>query len=57
MEDLINKAFKPETFRSEAHQLVELLATELEKAHAAPQKKDTINWESPAEQLAYWQYS
>ncbi|NHA04369.1 aminotransferase class I/II-fold pyridoxal phosphate-dependent enzyme [Mucilaginibacter sp. HC2] len=55
MEDLINKAFKPETFRSEAHQLVELLATELEKAHTAPQKKATINWESPAEQLAYWQ--
>lgn len=54
MNDLIIKSYSPETFRKEAHQLADLLADELERTQE-PVIERTINWETPEDQLAYWQ--
>lgn len=50
---LISKAFSPENFRHQGHLLVDLLGTYLE---SALQGSEPVNrWESPEDQLKYWQ--
>ncbi len=53
-EDIIVKSHSSETFRKEAHKLVDFIANQLELSQAGKFQK-TINLTTPEEQLRYWQ--
>ncbi|MEK6481457.1 pyridoxal-dependent decarboxylase [Catalinimonas sp. 4WD22] len=54
MSDLLHKAFDPEEFRQQGHQLIDMLAGYLHKTQSDTTLK-TIPWKSPEDQLKYWQ--
>ncbi|MFA6084601.1 aspartate aminotransferase family protein [Mucilaginibacter sp.] len=54
MENLITEAYDPEKFRDLAEGLIGILTEELKKAHLQP-GETVLPWESPEQQLAYWQ--
>lgn len=52
-QSLISKAFSPENFRKQGHQLVDMLGDYLDKAL---QGSEPVNqWHDPEDQLKYWQ--
>ncbi|MCY7360255.1 MAG: aminotransferase class I/II-fold pyridoxal phosphate-dependent enzyme [Rudanella sp.] len=53
MNDLLTAAYSPDTFRQQAHALVDLLADHLAQAETG--QNPTLNYLEPAEQLAYWE--
>jgi L-2,4-diaminobutyrate decarboxylase len=53
MSDILKAAYAPETFRQQAHALVDLLANHLTQAETGNQL--VLPYEEPDEQLAYWQ--
>lgn len=53
MANQLTAAYAPETFRQQAHALVDLLAEHLERAQTAEQP--VLNYVEPDEQLAYWE--
>jgi len=55
MSDLLKKAFDLETFRRNGHQVIDLLAAQLEKT-LDPSGFHTIDRISPQEQLAHWAF-
>lgn len=53
MEDLLKKAYSPESFRTTAHQTVDLLADYLAKVQDG-QSMPVMQWKEPDEQFDYW---
>ncbi len=54
MSNTLDKAFDPENFRQQGHQLIDMLADYLREAQSDTEMK-TIPWKDPEEQLAKWQ--
>jgi len=54
MESPITRAYSPEEFRTNGHQLIDLLADHLSKTQSGNQGK-TLNWESANDMLRFWQ--
>lgn len=54
MGNILNKAFDPENFRQQGHQMIDMLADYLQDVQSNSDTK-TIPWKSPDEQLAQWQ--
>ncbi|CCH54616.1 pyridoxal-dependent decarboxylase [Fibrisoma limi BUZ 3] len=53
MNERLHTAYSPETFRAQAHALVDVLADHLAQAETGQQP--TLNYLDPDDQLAYWQ--
>ncbi len=51
---LIEKAYSPDSFRNQAHQLVDLMADYLQSVQSQSEKT-VIPFKNPAESLKYWQ--
>lgn len=51
---LLAQAYSPANFRALGHQLIDLLADHLEKAHA-PGNQQLINYRDPEDELKFWQ--
>jgi len=54
MDSQITRAFSPEEFRKNGHQLIDMLADHLSK-NQSDDAMATLSWESPADQLRFWQ--
>jgi len=54
MSKLLDKAFDPENFRQQGHQLIDMLADYLKDVQSDTDTQ-TIPWKSPEEQLEKWQ--
>ncbi len=55
MSSMIEKAYDPEHFRQQGHDLVNMLADYLHTVHQAPDDLKAIHWESPDESLKRWE--
>jgi L-2,4-diaminobutyrate decarboxylase len=54
MSNILDKAFDPDNFRQQGHQLIDMLADYLREVQSDTEMK-TIPWKDPEEQLAKWQ--
>lgn len=55
MTELLKKAYDPETFRKQGHELVELLANHLQKVSSEKESLKVLNWIPPDELYATWE--
>ncbi|MCJ8165076.1 aminotransferase class I/II-fold pyridoxal phosphate-dependent enzyme [Pontibacter sp. E15-1] len=55
MADTLEQAFDAERFRSEGHQLIDMISDYLAGATAAQPGDRVMPWKAPEAQLAYWQ--
>ena len=55
MDSKLDQAYAAETFRRQGHELIDILADYLANATTDHEDARAIPWQSPEEQLAYWQ--
>ncbi|RDV11303.1 aminotransferase class I/II-fold pyridoxal phosphate-dependent enzyme [Pontibacter diazotrophicus] len=55
MDNILDKAYDIETFRKKGHALIDMMADYLSEATSDRAEIQAIPWQSPKEQLDYWQ--
>jgi len=56
MDNILDKAYATEEFRREGHALIDMMANYLAEAAAGSEDVQVIPWQSPEQQLDYWQH-
>lgn len=54
MTELLHKAYNTESFRENAHKLVNLLADYLDQAISSSENQKVLPWQNPENQLEKW---
>ncbi|MCC9167715.1 pyridoxal phosphate-dependent decarboxylase family protein [Pontibacter harenae] len=55
MDSILDKAYIAENFRKQGHALIDMMADYLAEATSDKEEIQAIPWQSPEEQLSYWQ--